>query len=172
MTGQPDHILQVRAPALCFYVLKADDGLYVVDGGFIGGLYFLGQALVRKGWDKIPIRGILVTHGHLDYILNLSVLAKRSGAWVAAPRLDAAHYKGRYLYSGASRVTGALEAVGRRVFKYLPFSVDYWLDDGTELPVWGGLRAIHLPGHTEGHTGSTVLNASCSSAPIFLPVSD
>lgn len=33
------------------------------------------------------------------------------------------------------------------------FKVDHWIDDGTELPVCGGLRAIHLPGHTDGHMG-------------------
>jgi glyoxylase-like metal-dependent hydrolase (beta-lactamase superfamily II) len=27
------------------------------------------------------------------------------------------------------------------------------LSDGEELPFWGGLRVIHLPGHTAGHCG-------------------
>ena len=41
-----DDILQVRAPALCFYVLRDSTGLYLIDGGFIGGPYLLARALV------------------------------------------------------------------------------------------------------------------------------
>lgn len=29
----------------------------------------------------------------------------------------------------------------------------YLIDDGDHLDVWHGLQAIHLPGHTTGHTG-------------------
>ena len=28
-----------------------------------------------------------------------------------------------------------------------------FIADGAELPFWGGLRVIHLPGHTLGHCG-------------------
>lgn len=148
-----DDILQVRAPALCFYVLKSDKGLYLIDGGFIGGLALLDHALRLRGWHKIPIKGILVTHGHLDHILNVSSLAKRNAAWIAAPRQDRAHYEGRPAYKGASKVTGVLETIGRKIFAYQPFDANQWLEDGSEIPIWDGLRAIHLPGHTMGHMG-------------------
>ena len=73
------------------------------------------------GWNNESIRGIIVTHGHLDHILNVASLAKDSGAWIAAPRLDALHYEGRFAYRGAARVCGWLEAAGRRVFSYRAF---------------------------------------------------
>ena len=148
-----DDMLQVRAPALCFYVLRDSNGLYLIDGGFIGGRYLLARALRRRGWEQEPIRGIIVTHGHLDHILNVASIANDSGAWIAAPRLDAAHYEGRFPYRGAARVCGLLEAIGRRLFSYSPFETDRWLDDYSEIPVWHGLIAIHLPGHTDGHMG-------------------
>ena len=47
----------------------------------------------------------------------------------------------------------ALEALGRRVLRYRPVEIDEPLQDGLELPYWGGLRVIHLPGHTQGHCG-------------------
>ena len=31
--------------------------------------------------------------------------------------------------------------------------MDVWMRDGDELPFWGGLRVIALPGHTAGHVG-------------------
>ena len=148
-----DDILQVRAPALCFYVLKAPDGLYLVDGGFIGGSYLLRRALKLRGWHNIAIRGILVTHGHLDHILNISQIVSETGAWVAAPVLDADHYTGNYRYENSARVCGLLEAVGRKLFSFNSFHVDRPLGDLTDIPIWRGLTAIHLPGHTVGHTG-------------------
>jgi len=148
-----DDMLQIRAPALCFYALRDATGLYLIDGGFVGGRYLLSRALHRRGWDKEPIRGIIVTHGHLDHILNVASIARDSGAWIAAPRLDAAHYEGRFPYRGAARVCGLLEAIGRRLFSYSPFKTDRWLEDNSEIPIWHGLTAIHLPGHTNGHMG-------------------
>lgn len=148
-----DDLLQVRCPGVCFYVLRDAAGLYLIDGGFIGGMSFLTRALRRRGWSGIPIRGILVTHGHLDHIRNISRLATTPDCWIAAPSLDRLHYEGKYLYTGASRVCGILEWVGRTLFGYAPFRIDRALTDGDEIAVWGGLQAVHLPGHTDGHMG-------------------
>lgn len=148
-----DGLLVVRGPGVNFHVLRDRDGLYLVDGGFVGGPWLLVRALRRRGWDREPIRGIVLTHGHLDHTLNVGALAARTGAWVAAPRLDAAHCAGRHIYHGAARVTGWLEAAGRTLLGFRPFRVDRWLDDGDELAIAGGWIAVHLPGHTEGHMG-------------------
>jgi glyoxylase-like metal-dependent hydrolase (beta-lactamase superfamily II) len=150
---QSANILQVRAPSLNFHVLRDSSGLYLIDAGFIGGRILLRRALRRRGWHDEPIRGVIVTHGHLDHILNVAAVARESGAWIAAPRLDADHYAGRPCYSGWSRVTGCLEAVGRPLLGFRPFVPDRWLDEGDFIDVWRGLRAIHLPGHTHGHMG-------------------
>lgn len=146
-------VLQIRAPSLCFHVLRGRDGLYVIDGGFIGGIGMLQRALRRHDWNRETIRGILVTHGHLDHIVNVSRLVELTGARVAAPTADERHYTGRFPYRGAARVCGGLEAIGRLLTRYRPFRVDKPLSDHTILDVWDGLAAIHLPGHTDGHTG-------------------
>lgn len=148
-----DDLLQVRSLGISFYVLRDSSGLYLMDCGFVGGRQQLNRALRSRGWDHIPIVGIIVTHGHLDHILNVSRIAADTGAWIAAPRLDEPHYHGHPVYRGASRVTGVLEAIGRPLLGFRPFGPDRLLDDGDQIDVWHGLTTVHLPGHTEGHCG-------------------
>lgn len=148
-----DDLLQVRTFGACFYVLRESSGLYLIDTGFIGGPSALAHALRQRGWAQEPIRGIILTHGHLDHVFNVASIARASGAWVAAPRLDQLHCEGRFPYRGLARICGALEAIGRMVLRFEPLIVTRWFDDQTEFPIWHGLRAIHLPGHTDGHMG-------------------
>lgn len=148
----PD-LITVRSPIVSFHVLRDDSGLVLLDAGFIGGRRLLARALKREGWENLRIRGIILSHGHLDHILNVGPIARETGAWVAAPRLDADHYLGKPAYRGWSRVTGFLESIGRRCLGFDAFVPDRWIDDGDHLDVWQGLRAIALPGHTRGHTG-------------------
>ncbi|QJE94714.1 MBL fold metallo-hydrolase [Luteolibacter luteus] len=136
-----------------FHVLKDSSGLYLLDAGFAGGWRALRWALHRAGWDNLPIRGIIVTHGHLDHILNIGRIARETGAWIAAPRGDAAHYEGRPCYPGVAKLTGFAEGIARPMLGFTPFVPDRWIEDGDDLDVWDGLKAVHLPGHTDGHTG-------------------
>lgn len=148
-----DDLLQIRSFGVNFYVLRDARGLYLLDAGFVGGRCLLRRALKERGWDHEPILGIVVTHGHLDHILNVAKLAEETGAWVAAPRHDAAHYQGCPNYNGAAKVTGWLEAMGRSLLRFRPFTPTRWLDPGDFLDIWQGLKVVHLPGHTAGHSG-------------------
>ena len=148
-----DDLLQVRCPIVNVHVLRDSKGLYLIDTGFIGGRRALYRALRERGWDKDPLVGIIITHGHMDHILNVAKLSAETGAWVAAPRLDLPHYAGQPVYRGASKIIGGLEAVGRPLLRYRPFMPTRLLDDGDMLDVWHGLAVVHLPGHTAGHSG-------------------
>lgn len=149
----PPDLLQVRTAFVTFYVFRDTAGLVLLDAGFIGGRSILKNAISRKGWGDLPIVGIIVTHGHMDHILNVGRLAEETGAWIAAPRLDLLHFEGQPEYHGAARVTGALEACARPLFRFQPFTPTRLLDDGDELDLWEGLKVVHLPGHTAGHSG-------------------
>lgn len=148
-----EDLLQVRSLGVNFYVLRDSKGLYLLDGGFIGGRNILSRALMKRGWDSERIVGIIVTHGHLDHILNVGRIAEETGAWIAAPRQDASHYEGCPSYHGAARIVGCLEGIGRPLLGFRKFTPTRLLDDGDFLDVWHGLTVIHLPGHTAGHSG-------------------
>ncbi|MCU0706482.1 MAG: MBL fold metallo-hydrolase, partial [Fimbriiglobus sp.] len=140
-------------PVVTFYVLKDGGELYLIDTGFVSAQRLLRRALHRQGWDRLPVRGILLTHGHLDHALNAVPFARQFNAWIAGPRLDADHYLGKARNRGPGQVADILESIGRPLLRYRRFTPDRLLDSGDELPVWGGLRVVHLPGHTAGHCG-------------------
>lgn len=146
-------LLIVRTVIVQFFVLRDGDALYLIDTGFIGGIRALNRALIARGWHHLPIRGILLTHGHLDHVRNAPSLAKQHDAWIAGPEGDLEHYEGRARYTGWGRIAGCAEWIGRRLLRQPSFRPDRLLHDGDELPIWGGLRVVSLPGHTHGHCG-------------------
>ena len=147
------NLLIVRTWIVQFFVLRDEDDLYLIDTGFIGGRKALSRALKQRGWDHLPVRGILLTHGHLDHVRHAPELAKKHGAWIAGPERDLEHYENRARYTGLGRVAGIAEWIGRRLLRQPSFRPDRLLNDGEELPIWGGLRVVALPGHTHGHCG-------------------
>jgi glyoxylase-like metal-dependent hydrolase (beta-lactamase superfamily II) len=149
----PPDLLIVRTLIVQFFVLRDGDALYLIDTGFIGGQRALRAALQTHGWHALPIRGILLTHGHLDHVKNAPALAAQHAAWIAGPERDLEHYENRAQYSGLGRVAGIAEWIGRRLLRQPAFRPDRLLNDGDELPIWGGLRVVALPGHTHGHCG-------------------
>lgn len=146
-----DDILQIRTPLVNFHALREEKGIYLIDCGFICGFRALIRALNDAGWGGLQVLGIVVTHGHLDHILNVAAIAKAYGAWIAAPRLDTEYYAGRPEFTGSAKAMGLLDSLGRQALSYEPFIPDRLLDDGDLIDVWEGLQAVHLPGHTPGH---------------------
>ncbi len=138
--------------SVCHLLVEGQDA-WILDTGMVGEPPLFRRLLRRLGLSPRSVRGILLTHGHLDHAGNLAALKEWTGAPVYGHAVEQAHVDGTYPYQGVARWCGRLEAVGRRAFRYRRTTIDKLIEDGDELPFWGGLRVVHLPGHTEGHCG-------------------
>ena len=125
----------------------------LIDTGLVGEIPRLKRTLIEIGLNWSDIKAILLTHGHLDHTGNLAQIKDQTHAPILAHPLEQLHINGTFQYIGPSRICGLMEATGRRLFQYRSALIDQPLIPDDELPFWGGLRVIHLPGHTAGHCG-------------------
>jgi glyoxylase-like metal-dependent hydrolase (beta-lactamase superfamily II) len=153
MNDWPENVHPVRGLMSRCHVLADRDGVVLLDTGFPGDAARIRRAVERLGFGPRDVRAILLTHGHIDHAGNAAWAQRWCGAPIFAHPAEQAHLDGKFPYRGAARVCGALEAIGRAVTSYTPAKIDMAIADGEELPFWGGLRVVHLPGHTVGHCG-------------------
>ena len=137
----------------CCFLLVDCNSCVMLDTGLAGEMLQIRRVMSRLGLRAQSLKAILLTHGHLDHAGNLSRLKAWTGARIFAHPAEQAHVDGSYPYQGINRWCGRLEAAGRALFRYRPVSIDEHISDGQDLPFWGGLRVMHLPGHTVGHCG-------------------
>ncbi|MFN8392817.1 MAG: MBL fold metallo-hydrolase [Bdellovibrionota bacterium] len=146
-------LYSIRGIVGCCHLLVDDAGCVLIDAGLIGERFQIARIMRRLGLPPDSLRALLLTHGHLDHTGNLAWAKRFSGAPVYAHALEQAHVAGAYEYHGVARWCGRLERIGRLLILYEPVSIDHFIEDGEVLPFWGGLRVVHLPGHTAGHCG-------------------
>lgn len=137
----------------CCFLLEDGDESAMIDTGLFGEPVFIRRLVDKLDLQPHSIKTILLTHGHLDHTGNLAWLKKWTGAKVFAHAAEQQHINGTYPYQSVNRWCGRLEAAGRKVFFYQSTTIDEFLADGHQLPIWGGLQVVHLPGHTRGHCG-------------------
>lgn len=138
---------------VCHLLVDAAGGAVFVDTGLVGEPLQMRWLLRRLGIDPRAVQAILLTHGHLDHAGNLRWIKRWTGAPIFAHPAEQAHLDGTYPYAGNARWCGRLERFGYAVLGRTAIPIDRLIGDGDELPFWGGLRVVHLPGHTEGHCG-------------------
>lgn len=159
MSDQPEwlqRVIPIRgAFGLCHVLIEPDRrGAVLLDTGFVGERGQIRRALERHGLGPRDVRAILLTHGHLDHVGNLAWARAETGAPIHAHPAEQAHIDGTFPYAGVARGCGWLERAGRTLLRIgAPAKIDVPVADGDVLPFWGGLRVVHLPGHTLGHCG-------------------
>jgi glyoxylase-like metal-dependent hydrolase (beta-lactamase superfamily II) len=150
----PPGLHAIRGAGVMCHLLVDDAGAVLVDTGLIGEPWEIRNTLRRLGCGPDAVKAILLTHGHLDHVGNLAWAKAWTGAPLYAHPLEQAHIDGTHPYAGISLWCDRLERTGRLLLRVgQPARIDVPITDGDELPFWGGLRVVHLPGHTVGHCG-------------------
>lgn len=146
-------IWRLRSDITAFYLLRDELGFGLIDTGWLGGRKALALALASLGADWSELNLIVLTHGHIDHTANAAWVQARAPARLWVHAADVLHVRGRPAYRGWSRVCGWLEAVARPLVGYRAPEIHGTFRDAELLPRFGGLRVVHLPGHTAGHCG-------------------
>jgi glyoxylase-like metal-dependent hydrolase (beta-lactamase superfamily II) len=137
------------------YLVDGDE-LALIDTGMPGDAPKILAAVRAHGREPSDIRHILVTHCHPDHAGGLAALKRLTGAVAYMHPLSAAVVRGdepgRPLHAAPGLVNGILckTFIRRPPWNIPPARVEHEILDGDIIPVAGGIRAIHVPGHCAG----------------------
>lgn len=143
-------------------VLLVDEQLAVVDTGISGNGEEIVSYIRKLGRSPSDLRWIVVTHFHYDHSGSAAELHELTGAKIVAhkdevlPTAD-----GRLLLRKGNEgempplwyrwtLGGGPRLQRRREIRYHDTFVHETVEEGDVIPVLGGLRIIHTPGHTPG----------------------
>ncbi len=130
--------------------LLIDDNLSIVDTGFKGRYKQILKQVRKLGYTPSDITSIIITHHHTDHVGSLAVLKEITGAKVMAHPADAPYIDGRLPQPVKPRWVSKAPSPLRQLWATTPVAVDILVNEGDELPILGGIKILHTPGHTPG----------------------
>jgi len=162
LAGPPAHQLADavwRIPTAPFDLLNTfafvdDDGqVTVVDTGLKSTPPRVIAGLAAMGKTPADVTRIVLTHAHGDHAAGAADLRSRTGAPVAIHQVDAGYARrGEGPPRDPSTLLGrVLNRLGPRASGFPAVEIGEELSDGQVLPIAGGLRVVHTPGHSPGH---------------------
>ena len=132
--------------------LLLDNGVTLVDTGLRGRSANILNEVKRLGYKPSDVAHIILTHHHADHAGSLAELKNATGAKVMAHPADAPYIDGTLPQPGLARPKwlGRMLSPFSSMWATMPAEVDKLLNDGDELPLLGGIKILHTPGHTPG----------------------
>jgi glyoxylase-like metal-dependent hydrolase (beta-lactamase superfamily II) len=135
------------------FALVQDDGsVTLVDCGLKKAPARIVAGLAAIGKQPTDVTRIVLTHVHPDHAGGAAEMSRRTAAPVQV-------HPGDHGWAVSGRITDSVDRSTRlgRLFARTPagtiepFAPGAPLEDGDVLPVSGGLRVVHTPGHSPGH---------------------
>jgi len=152
-------VIRIHENVVNSYLVAAEDGLTLVDAGIAAHWPLLLRAVGELGRSLDDLRAVVLTHAHVDHVGMAERARTEARAAVRIHEADLA-----YLLEGRSPPQPNPMALlrgwsGLRMFLYFlrhgvvsmpKIGTASGFADGAILPVPGGPRVIHAPGHTPG----------------------
>lgn len=131
--------------------LLIEDRLSLIDAGMVGSRIMLERYLRRIGRRLDELDRIICTHGHPDHIGGVrEIVGVRADVEVLIHPADIAGLR-LPLRQALARTEDRAVRRGRLIQYLTRTPTDPTpVEDGTRLPILGGLRVVHTPGHTPG----------------------
>jgi glyoxylase-like metal-dependent hydrolase (beta-lactamase superfamily II) len=132
--------------------LLVGNTLTLVDTGFRGRSVHILKEVTRLGYSPVDIASIIITHHHADHTGSLAALKEITQAEVFAHPADAPYIEGRLPQPGPARPEWLSNTLAplHGLWATVPVAVDALVSDGDQLPILGGIKILHTPGHTPG----------------------
>jgi glyoxylase-like metal-dependent hydrolase (beta-lactamase superfamily II) len=137
------------------YLVDGEE-LALVDAGAASDTDRIVAAIREHGREPAELRHILVTHCHPDHAGGVAALKRLTGAAVYMHPLAAAVMRGEEAARPLRAAPGLLNRILCKTFiprppwKIPSVHVEHEVLDGDVIPLCGGIRAIHVPGHCSG----------------------
>lgn len=123
-------------------ILEPELGL--IDCGYAGSITGIRRAIAAHERSADELRRVVITHGHPDHAGSARQLASE-GATILIHPADGERLRTTWRHVAARPSRGGIfSAMTPEPERFRP------IEDGEILPLLGGLRVIHTPGHTPG----------------------
>jgi len=138
------------------YIIETDDELVLIDTGVPQDYRLLVDRIKSLGRSPVEVGHILLSHFHVDHAGSAAAFKRLSHAKVYAHADDVPYIQGDdsissiYPKGVIGRAASLLPIAAAALTRVPPVEVDVACADGEVIPILGGLRVIHAPGHTPG----------------------
>lgn len=139
----------VRARA---FLIVGDGRAVLVDSGMPRNTGKILRALKRAGLARDSLEAIALTHWHIDHAGSAAAVKSKTGAVLYVHEADRPWVEGEVvptLPNAETRRGRLAQWLLRKLYRRCP--VDRVVRDGDLLPLAGGLRVVHVEGHTAGN---------------------
>ncbi|MBW8802303.1 MAG: MBL fold metallo-hydrolase [Catenulispora sp. 13_1_20CM_3_70_7] len=136
-----------------FAILEDDGGVTLIDTGMPSSLKRIEAGLAAIGKAFPDVHRVVLTHAHGDHVGGAAKVKEKSDAVMAISAIDAPFAREGYAPPRDGSTLGGkfLNLLGKKGNKFAPVVIGEEFADGDVLPVGGGLRVYHTPGHSPGH---------------------
>jgi glyoxylase-like metal-dependent hydrolase (beta-lactamase superfamily II) len=137
------------------YLLRGPDTLVLIDTGGHDSVRKISRHLQQHNLQIKDLTHILLTHGHWDHTGNLALIQQQSNATIIAHTQEAPLIRtGKDIRPRVHNIPWLHQRFGSLFDgQLLPAPVHQEIQHGETLDsLYPGLKAIHLPGHSPGHT--------------------